>query len=97
MQTMPQTGYVRSVPHQDVLYELKLFISGATQNVKCNQLELTKSALTLLKTIPAARDAVLEYFCTVFNSATLNYISRIEVDKEIITVTELCLTFIIVD
>lgn len=78
---MPQLGLPRSSSQTDVLLELKTFIAGATQATKCIQLELTKSALRLLKTLPAAREAVLEYFCTVFRNAASNYIARIEVTR----------------
>lgn len=72
---------IRNVQQQDVIYELKAFIGGSTQDTKCSHVELAKTALSLLKTLPAARDAVLEYFCVVFNSATQNFIVRLEVSK----------------
>ncbi|XP_031350418.1 integrator complex subunit 5 isoform X1 [Photinus pyralis] len=71
---------IRNVQQPDVLLELKSFIGGATHSTKPNHFELTKAALNLLKTLPAARDAVLEYFCTVFNVATQNFIVRIETE-----------------
>ncbi|KAF5276285.1 hypothetical protein FQA39_LY06634 [Lamprigera yunnana] len=71
---------IRNIQGPDVLVELKSFIGGATQTSKYNHFDLTKAALSLLKTLPAARDAVLEYFCTVFNTATQNYINRIETE-----------------
>ncbi|KAF2885662.1 hypothetical protein ILUMI_20513 [Ignelater luminosus] len=71
---------IRNVQQQDVIYELKAFIGGSTQDTKCNHVDLAKTALSLLKTLPAARDAVLEYFCVVFNSATQNFIVRLETE-----------------
>lgn len=64
---------------QDIMQELKLFIGGARKKIKCNPLELTKTALSLLRNLPATRDAVLEYFCTNFDTAAQNYIVRLEV------------------
>ncbi|KAK5644511.1 hypothetical protein RI129_005811 [Pyrocoelia pectoralis] len=71
---------IRNIQQPDVLLELKSFIGGAAHSTKPNHFELTKAALNLLKTLPAARDAVLEYFCTVFNMATQNFIIRIETE-----------------
>ncbi|KAK4875105.1 hypothetical protein RN001_011527 [Aquatica leii] len=71
---------IRNIQQTDVLLELKSFIGGATQTTKYNHFDLTKAALSLLKTLPAARDAVLEYFCVVFNTATQNFIVRIETE-----------------
>ena len=67
--------------------EMKLFIGGATKIVTCNQLDLTKTALSLLKTLPACRDAVLEYFCSVFAETAERYIVSIEVCRQILTIS----------
>lgn len=64
----------------DILTELNTFILGATQNSKSNPLDLSKTALFLLKNLPAARDAILEYFCNLFDIAVSNYIKRIETE-----------------
>ncbi|KAJ8941236.1 hypothetical protein NQ318_015668 [Aromia moschata] len=53
---------------------------GATKKEKCNPLDLAKSALTLLKCLPASRTAIFEYFCDVFDNAALNYIEGIETE-----------------
>lgn len=67
--------------HQlDILSELNIFILGATQTSKSNPLDLSKNALFLLKNLPAARDAILEYFCNLFDIAVSNYIKRIETE-----------------
>lgn len=65
---------------KDILSELTNFINGATQTVKTNPLDLSKTALNLLKTLPTAREAILEYFCTVFDVAVKNYIICIETE-----------------
>lgn len=63
----------------DLLGELRLFIAGTTRTVKCNELDLVKTALNLLKTLPASRDAVLEYFCSVFDASVKKHVAMIEV------------------
>lgn len=75
-----QFASIRSASQQDITDELHSFIAGTTtRSIKSNPLDLTKTAVSLLKTLPATREAVFEYFCTVFDSATQNYITRIEV------------------
>lgn len=65
---------------QDFMQELKSFINGTKKKSRSNPLELTKIALGLLKNLPAARDAVLDFFCINFDTAAQNYIVRIEVN-----------------
>lgn len=76
---LSQFAGIRHTSQQDVTEELRCFIAGNTRSTKSNPLELTKTAVSLLKTLPATRDAVFEYFCTVFDNATQNYITRLEV------------------
>ncbi|KAJ8920161.1 hypothetical protein NQ315_011822 [Exocentrus adspersus] len=71
---------VRTVPQQDLMHELRFFIRGAIKKEKCSSLDLTKTALTLLKCLPASRTAIFEYFCKVFDTAALNYINGIETE-----------------
>lgn len=70
---------VEDFQSSDILSELRNFIAGTTRSTKYNELELIKTALSLLKTLPASRDAVLEYFCTVFDEAVKKYVALIEV------------------
>lgn len=49
--------------------DLNNFIYGVSRRNFQNSPELTKIATSLLKTFPAARDAVLEYFAMVFHDA----------------------------
>ncbi|KAI8428692.1 hypothetical protein MSG28_007403 [Choristoneura fumiferana] len=49
--------------------DLNSFIYGVSRRNFQNALELTKIGISLLKTFPAARDAVLEYFAMMFHSA----------------------------
>lgn len=74
-----QFASIRSASQQDITEELRSFIAGTTRSTKCNPLDLTKTAVSLLKTLPTTREAIFEYFCTVFDNATQNYITRIEV------------------
>lgn len=72
---------IRTVPQQDLMSELRFFIRGTTRKEKCSPLDLTKSSLTLLKSLPACRVAIFEYFSKVFDNAALNYIEGIEVSN----------------
>lgn len=49
--------------------DLNNFIYGVSRRNFQNAPELTKIGISLLKTFPAARDAVLEYFAMVFHEA----------------------------
>ncbi|XP_049959293.1 integrator complex subunit 5 isoform X1 [Schistocerca serialis cubense] len=73
---MAGTSVIKAVPSHDLLSELRAFLAGATRSVKTNPLELARRALSLLKTLPATRDAVLEYFCTLFEGSVSKYMSE---------------------
>lgn len=65
---------------QDILAEVRKFISGAVRpSHSTNTQDVTRTALFLLKNVPATRDAVLEYFCSVFFVAVTKYVRLIEV------------------
>ncbi|VVD05095.1 unnamed protein product [Leptidea sinapis] len=49
--------------------DLRSFIYGVSRRTFQNAPDLTKTGINLLKTFPAARDAVLEYFAMVFHDA----------------------------
>lgn len=71
---------IKSAPSQDLMSELRAFIAGSQRSAaKANHAELTRTALSLLKSLPAARDAVLEYFCTVMDMSVSRYMSQLEV------------------
>lgn len=72
---MAGTSVIKTVPSHDVLNELRAFLAGATRSIKTNPLELARRALSLLKTLPATRDAVLEYFCTLFDGSVAKYMN----------------------
>lgn len=69
---------------QDILSELRTFIAGASRTSEVNQLNLVRTAISLLKTLPAASEAVLEFFCTVFHNYVSRYLSLIEVNNVMI-------------
>ncbi|XP_066144042.1 integrator complex subunit 5 isoform X1 [Euwallacea fornicatus] len=71
---------VRNAPQQDLLNELRTFIKGTRKKEKQISVELTKTALILLRKLPSSREAIFEYFCTVFDAAASNYIEAIETE-----------------
>ncbi|KAG5330161.1 INT5 protein, partial [Acromyrmex heyeri] len=69
---------------QDILTEVRKFISGAIRPAhSTNTQDVTRTALSLLKNVPAAREAVLEYFCNVFFVAVTKYVRQIESNQNI--------------
>lgn len=78
---MPSQGMSvgRSTSQIDLMEEISSFIAGTTKHSRCNILDLNRTALCLLKSLPATREAIFEYFCTVFDNASQNYITRLEV------------------
>lgn len=71
---------VRNLPQQDLLNELKVFITGTSKGDRQKTAaELTKTALLLLRKLPACRGAIFQFFCKVFDTAASNYIQNIEV------------------
>jgi hypothetical protein len=61
---------------RDIQQELLKFISGASK-YRSNPLELTKTALFLLKSLPSARDAVLEFFNKMFDWSLERHIAQV--------------------
>lgn len=68
---------------QDILAEVRKFLSGAVRSHNTNTLDVTRTALSLLQNVPAARDAVLEYFCNVFFVAVSKYVRQIETNQNL--------------
>lgn len=67
---------------QDILTEVRKFISGAVRPThNTSTLDVTRTALYLLQNVPAARDAILEYFCNVFFIAVTKHFRQIEVNS----------------
>lgn len=61
---------------RDIQQELLKFISGASK-YRSNPLELTKTALFLLKSLPSSRDAVLEFFNKMFDWSLERHIAQV--------------------
>jgi len=84
---MIQTAGPAPPPPADLMAELRAFISGANIVQKSSRrgaldASLARTALSLLRTLPAAREAVLEYFCTLFDEAVSKHITQLEVSSE---------------
>ncbi|XP_024943698.1 integrator complex subunit 5 [Cephus cinctus] len=68
--------------HHDISVEVRTFIAGAARfNQSTNTIDLARTALSLLKNVPATREAVLEYFCSVFYAAVRKHVRQIESNK----------------
>lgn len=70
---------------QPILPELKYFINGLSGAYRPNMppdvgVQLVKSSLILLDTLPAARELILEFFGMVFDNSVGNYMTFIEVN-----------------
>lgn len=64
---------------QHVLSELRTFIAGASRPNDVHHASLVKTAVSLLKSLPAAREAALEYFGVVFHNYVSKYLTLLEV------------------
>lgn len=65
--------------------EVRLFISGATNtnvNFEVSSNDLVKSSIFLLKSLPAAREAVLEHLYSVFDEFVGHHIMNLESNIE---------------
>ncbi|KAL3871772.1 hypothetical protein ACJMK2_039750 [Sinanodonta woodiana] len=63
---------------QDLLNEVRSFVQGVTYKGKVKNESLVQSALLLLKTLPAARHAVLEHLANVFGEAVNMHLMNLE-------------------
>lgn len=66
---------------QDLFTELRQFIAGATFSIQCPPIDLLKTAVYLLRNLPASRDAVLQYFSFIFESVVDHYVLRLGNEK----------------
>lgn len=64
---------------QDILSELRTFVAGASRSNDVDHNNLVKTSISLLKTLPAARESILEYFGSVFHNYVIHYLSLLEV------------------
>lgn len=65
----------------DLMNDLRAFIAGAAKKTSKGHVDigLARTALSLLKTLPASREAVLEYFCSLFDKVVGRYIDNAKV------------------
>lgn len=63
-----------------LLKELHTFLNGATKLAKVRSIEVARAAIYLLKTLPAARDGVLEHMYNLFDESVSNYVLKLELD-----------------
>lgn len=68
---------------QDILGQVRKFIRGANYEEKISGEELSQSALYLLRTLPAARHAVLEYLCNVFTEAVNSHLLHLQLETTV--------------
>ncbi|CAI9716921.1 Hypothetical predicted protein [Octopus vulgaris] len=73
-----ELGSSMNFTSQDILNEVRHFLRGTVYDGKVNKESLAKSALFLLRTLPAARHAVLEHMCHVFDEAVMLHIQQLE-------------------
>ncbi|XP_044754363.1 integrator complex subunit 5 [Coccinella septempunctata] len=73
-----QQPIVKGSAQQDTIKEVHSFLINAQKLDQCNLIELTKTALCLLKTLPSIRGSVFEYFSKIFTLASSRYIVGIE-------------------
>ena len=59
--------------------DLRRFLRGATHEARLSQPELTHTALKLLRSLPAARQAGLEYLSSVLDGCTAQFVNKLEV------------------
>ncbi|XP_060557502.1 integrator complex subunit 5-like [Ruditapes philippinarum] len=70
---------------QEILQEVRNFLHGANykaQNQKQRE-SLAQSALILLRTLPTARHAVLEYMANMFDEAVNNYLLEMDIGHKV--------------
>lgn len=75
----PSSSSAKSVQPADLYSDLRRFILGASGRADIDPPVLAHLALSLLKNLLASRDAVLEYFCSLFDAAVANYVKQFEV------------------
>lgn len=68
-----------SVQPADLYNDLHKFIAGASGMIEIEPPVLAHLGLSVLKNLSASRDAVLEYFCTLFDASVAHYVKQIEV------------------
>lgn len=76
---VPGTSVIKQLPPKDLRAELRLFIAGVSKPSTGSPLELIRKGFSLLKSLPASKDAVLEYFGSFYEKSVANYLKQLEV------------------
>lgn len=69
---------------QQILAELEYFVKGATTNCSLSPSalgHLVRCGLNLLRNLPAAKEAVFEYFTVFFDASVAGYIQLFDVSR----------------
>ncbi|XP_023226781.1 integrator complex subunit 5-like [Centruroides sculpturatus] len=81
----PEPGKEHLNAQKDVvLQELRTFLNGATHSAKVRNVDVARSAIYLLKTLPAARDAVLEHMYNLFDETVNSYVLKYELEDRLV-------------
>ncbi|KAL4237625.1 Integrator complex subunit 5 [Mactra antiquata] len=74
-----------NISSQEILRELRTFLHGANHKAqKQRQREsVAHSSLVLLRTLPTARQAVLEYIASMFDEAVNNYLLEMDIGHKV--------------
>lgn len=75
---VPGTSVIKQLPPKDLRAELRLFIAGVSKPSTGSPLELIRKGFSLLKSLPASKDAVLEYFGSFYEKSVANYLKQLE-------------------
>nr|XP_014282569.1 integrator complex subunit 5 isoform X2 [Halyomorpha halys] len=75
---VPGTSVIKQLPPKDLRAELRLFIAGVGKPSTGSPLELIRKGFSLLKSLPASKDAVLEYFGSFYEKSVANYLKHLE-------------------
>lgn len=76
---MAGTSVIKQLPPKDLRTELRLFIAGVSKPATGSPLELIRKGFSLLKSLPASKDAVLEYFGTFYEKSVCSHMQELEV------------------
>ena len=80
---------------QEILKQVRNFVKGSTRESEITASELIKSALFLLRSLPSARQAVLEHLSNVFDEAVNTHILKLDLGNSTqgIFLLGICLTW----
>ena len=62
---------------------MRCFVKGSLQEGNLANVDVARSGLYLLKTLPSARSAVMEHLCNVFDAAVKVHLMQKELNKAV--------------